>query len=396
MSGVGRALHAVLHAVERAVDAARRRRRSRRGYGPLRVMAYRGHGTARELHVRGRVLAERPTRPPSESDTPWDNLRRMLRRFRSREVPGAEVRLAALGGDVEARVACDGEGYFHFSIVTPRPPPAPDGWTPAELEVTAAPGRGILPARGTAQVRIPDLAATVGVVTDVDDTILETGATDLFRMLRVTLLQNALTRLPFEGAAAFYRALEAGADGSARNPFFYVSSTPWNLYDFLVAFLDHRGFPRGPLFLRDLGIDETKFVKGPHARHKRAAIEEVLRVHAGLPFVLVGDSGQHDPEIYARVARDHPGRVRAIYIRDSGLPERAREVERLARELAAERVQMVLSADTRGAARHAAERGLIAPGALPSVAAGAEADAAAPGDVAALAREVMGKGTNGS
>ncbi len=111
---------------------------------------------------------------------------------------------------------------------------------------------------------------------------------------------------PFAGAPELYRALAAGPGSTADNPLFYVSSTPWPLHDFLTGFLAHRDFPLGPLLLRDVPV---RSADRSHHAHKRAHIEEILRVHPGLGFVLLGDSGQHDPEIYAGVVRDHPGRI---------------------------------------------------------------------------------------
>ena len=73
------------------------------------------------------------------------------------------------------------------------------------------------------------------MISDIDDTIVRTGATSLLMMLRVVLLSNAHTRLPFQGVAAFYGALARGASGQDSNPLFYVSSSPWNLYDVLSS-----------------------------------------------------------------------------------------------------------------------------------------------------------------
>lgn len=94
------------------------------------------------------------------------------------------------------------------------------------------------------------------VISDIDDTVLETGAQRLLDMIRVTATNSALTRTAFPGVPELYRAMEAWPDGPSR-PFFHVSSSPWNLDGFLRGFLTHREIPLGPL-LRDLGIDESK------------------------------------------------------------------------------------------------------------------------------------------
>jgi phosphatidate phosphatase APP1 len=104
----------------------------------------------------------------------------------------------------------------------------------------------------------------------------------------------------------------------------------------------------------------------PH-EHKLGAIREILDVHPTLPFVLVGDSGQEDAEIYARIAREHPGRIHAIYIREVGRAKHAGAVREIAVKMRALNVPMLLAPDTVAAAEHAAARGLISAAALPEI-----------------------------
>jgi phosphatidate phosphatase APP1 len=223
---------------------------------------------------------------------------------------------------------------------------------------------------GAGQVQIPPRDAGFGIISDVDDTVLQTGATSLGSMLRVTLLQNAHTRLPFDGVSAFYQALHAGPDRTGANPIFYVSSSPWNLYDFLVDFFAIQSLPAGTLFLRDLGLEADRFLQSSHADHKLTQIERVLHAYPDLPFVLVGDSGQRDPEIYLDTVREFPGRVRAVYIRNVTAARRAAEVECIAGQVRALGADFLLVTHTAAAAEHAAANGLIHPAAVDEVRAG--------------------------
>ena len=117
--------------------------------------------------------------------------------------------------------------------------------------------------------------------------------------------------------------MTALAEGD-RNPVFYVSSSPWNLHDFLDTIFARAGLPMGPMFLRDLGISETQFISGTHGDHKGAAIDAILNANPGLSFVLIGDTGQHDAEVYRDAARRRPGRIRAVALRQPGKrPDRA-------------------------------------------------------------------------
>jgi phosphatidate phosphatase APP1 len=143
--------------------------------------------------------------------------------------------------------------------------------------------------------------------------VLQTHVTQKLKMIWVTLSGSAFTRMPFEGTSELYRALAAGASGRAENPVFYVSKSPWNLYDFLVDFMDYHELPRGPLLLRDIGLHEA-----PPLDHKSQTLRTLFETYPSLSFVLIGDSGERDPEIYLETAARYPGRVRAIYIRDLG------------------------------------------------------------------------------
>jgi phosphatidate phosphatase APP1 len=189
----------------------------------------------------------------------------------------------------------------------------------------------------------------------VDDTVLVTEATSTLSLLRKILFGNARTRLPFAGVAGFYEALHRD-----QNPIFYVSSSPWNLYDLLQDFLELNDIPSGPLLLRDWGISPRELLPTSHGEHKLAAIEAILETYPDLPFLLIGDSGQEDPEIYREVVHEHPEQILGIYIRAVTEGEKRRtKIEELASEVDRHGVPLVLVADTLEAAKHAAGRGWI-------------------------------------
>jgi phosphatidate phosphatase APP1 len=322
----------------------------------VELQAFRGYGTPTRLLLRGRVLRSTGLVRSRLGDSVFDNLRNMFHRFESDELPGALV--AARAGGAEVRVRADSEGYFDVTLELPEPLDDPRVWEPVDLELLAPPSSaGVRHATG--QVLVPR-AAQYAVISDLDDTVLHSHATSLWQMAKLTLLHNAHTRLPYEGVAGFYQALQRGRDGEAYNPVFYVSNSPWNLYDLLEDFLDVHGIPRGPLFLRDWSLRTLKSGE----THKLAAIQALLDAYPDLEVVLVGDSGERDPEIYRQVVLRHPGRVLAVYVRDVD-PGRHAAVRAIAAELAGHGVDLVLSPDTEAARGHALDRGLIVAAALP-------------------------------
>jgi phosphatidate phosphatase APP1 len=357
--------------VEAAVDRVRYGPAARLDTRHARVVPFDGYGTPTALTLLGRVLRNPPVAPSRAEATLWENLVDTYRRFETDEVPGARVRVAA-GGAARELVA-DGEGHVLGRLALDVP--LRDGswhdvaWTLLSPAATEA------PATVVGRVLVPAATAGFGVISDVDDTVVQTDVRQLVRMARTIVFGNARTRLPFPGVAGFYRALEQGYAGSGPNPLFYVSSSPWNLYDLLVEFFELQGIPRGPLLLRDWGIQAHELLPTGHGSHKQAAIRRILAAYPDLPFILVGDSGQEDPEIYASIVHDHPGRIRAIYIREvTGDPMRTSAIRRLAAEVERAPCPLILAEDTVSAARHAAEHGWIDPASLREIAGEAEAD----------------------
>jgi phosphatidate phosphatase APP1 len=339
---------------------ARLSRQGERTPRNFRIVPHLGHAGALRTVVRARVLDNIEPAAAVRGEGLRPALRRTLARFLTRELPGVPLRIRI--GDTTVELETDAEGYLDVRLDGGLPPSA-GPWADAVVEL-AAPYRGVAaPHRTTVPVRVPGPRVTFGVISDVDDTIVHTGAQRALAMTLRTFTGSELTRTAMPGAPELYRALAAGVSGDADNPVFYVSSSPWNLHGFLTSFLAHRGFPLGPLLLRDfLGTGEHR----THATGKLAGIEEILSIHPYLRFVLLGDSGQHDPEIYAEAVRRHPGRILAVYIREVRLDPLDGRVETV-RAGWDDSVPFVLAADSAAIARHAAELGLIGPDAAQSV-----------------------------
>lgn len=344
-----------LSRVERLVDQVVWGFRRRFGrLGPLQIVTYRSFGTAEHATLRGRVLEASVLERSLPADTRFRSFRRMLRRFNSREVPELSVRAELGSSDVSGLT--DDEGYFDLQLRSPELPAASD-WLTAEVEVVGSPLLGLVPVRATAEVLVPGASAELGVISDIDDTVIQTHVTQLLKMMWVTLSGGAFTRMPFEGTTELYRALAAGASGRAANPIFYVSKSPWNLYDFLVDFMDHHGLPRGPLLLRDIGLREA-----PPIDHKTYAVRGLLETYPNLPFILIGDSGERDPDIYLETAARYPGRILAIYIRDLGgenAAKRGTRAEQLRARARAYGTEMLWIDHARLALEHARSRAWV-------------------------------------
>jgi phosphatidate phosphatase APP1 len=329
-----------VNALERLVDR-----------DPYHIVGYRGYAAGGRVLLLARVLQNEGLSDPEPSHSRLRNLVAMLKRLESDPLPFARVRVRLPAGDLE--LTADDEGFLrHWVAVSGQPD---SRWGAIQLELYDPAGG--LSNTGRALYLSPPASAAYGVISDLDDTVLQSHVTDFLRAARMVLLENARTRLPFPGVAAFYRALEAGQTGGAGNPIFYVSSSPWNLYDVIEEFLEAQQIPAGPLLLRDWDLGPSVL---RNAAYKTGVIREILAAYPSLPFILVGDSGQEDPEIYADIVVAYPGRILAVYIRSvQQRPEGSLVIRELMERVSRAGSTLVLADDTVAAARHAAAHGWI-------------------------------------
>ncbi|WP_068257985.1 App1 family protein [Rubripirellula obstinata] len=350
-----------------AADAGIRKLRRRYGReGVPKIQPYMGYASADAIHLHGRVLTNPPLDPNYKSDRWWQNLNNTVGRFVSDEVPGVKVEATFDG--LEATATTDAEGYFHIKI--PRTAKPDDAfWDMARLRIVDHPKARHATDRATCGVLTTPPDAKFAIISDVDDTILHTGATDIAKMAKLTFFGNARTRAPLDGVAKLYEELQRGIDGEPANPIFYVSSSPWNLYDLLEDFLELNAIPRGPLLLRDLGFDDNKLLKSGHD-HKLDKSRRLIETFDQLPFLLFGDSGQEDARLYAEAAKEFPNRIAGIFIRDvdpSLESEHDEKVDQYVRKAAAVGVPMYLVTDSVQAAEIAIEHGWLSPKVLDQI-----------------------------
>ncbi|HZI99449.1 MAG TPA: phosphatase domain-containing protein [Gemmatimonadaceae bacterium] len=322
------------------------------------ILAYRGYGNATKARFYGRVVEKIGASASTDRDSLFRNLLNTWRRVDSDPVGHARVTVDYAGTRIDCKA--DSEGFLA-------------GW----LDAANAPGNewesyGVAfpdkQAEGKGEILIPPASAKFGVISDIDDTVIQSRVSNFLQAARTVMLGNARTRLPFPGVAAFYQALRKGAGGDDKNPVFYVSSSPWNIYDVITEFMDIQKIPKGPLMLRDWDIDLSALSAWRHFEHKGVAIQNLMAVYPSMKFILIGDSSQQDPEIYRQIVGQYPERVLCIYIRDVNRDaERKASIEKLAKEILDAGSSLVLAEDTLGASEHAVKQGWIHPESLPDI-----------------------------
>lgn len=338
----------------------RRRREKKMKSGAFRgvhVVVYRGFVADNVAKVRVRVI-EAPELPGDSRIPYWEVAQSNLHRHAALAIVGAEVELR-IGAHSSTEVT-DSHGFANFSLAVPG---LRAGWHEAQALLTTPLEDGQT-ASGTGRVVKPSLKAPFLVISDIDDTILLTGLTEGLAMVARTVLREAGERAAIPGMSSFYRGLARGVPSRNGNrkpvpTFFYVSTGSWAFYPTLQEFVQLRGFPVGPMFLTDWGPTE-RYLRRSGAEHKRTTIRRLLEVYPTMPFVLIGDSGQRDGLTYEEMAREFPGRVALIIIRQVGDDDEQRNTELRSRaaELRAEGVPLHLVADASDAAELAHRLGL--------------------------------------
>ncbi|MGH8971551.1 MAG: App1 family protein [Actinomycetes bacterium] len=269
----------------------------RRGWRP-RLVPFTGYGAAAGPGQGWvRVLARVLLMPPRERTASGDR-RRGFRRFLTVSLAGVHVELCV--GDGRRVVRSNRSGYIDAVV----PVELPAGWHP----VTFAAGEA---ATASGQVRVVGADEEVGIVSDIDDTVMVTAIPRPMLALWNSFVRHESARSPVPGMAKLLAQLRA-ADADAF--VVYVSTGAFNVAPSLARFLDRHGYPRGPLLLTDWGPTEGGWFRSGR-EHKHETLRRLLRELPWLRWVLVGDDGQHDPALYDELVAELPGRVDLIAIR---------------------------------------------------------------------------------
>lgn len=284
---------------------------------PLQITTFQSYGDAEHFYVRGRALEDEGI------DLSKRNFLQLLRntwkRFETDEVPHASLQIKLPDNRI-VYTETDANGYFKVDepLTNLKELSNNEGWLTYEIGFQNRAAHGWIQNdnRFQGEMLIPATNSSFGVISDIDDTILHTGVTSTFkwRLVFNTFFRNAESRSPLEGAAAFYHQLHRGGTGKEANPIFYVSHSPWNLYRYLDLFLSHNNFPKGPILLRDMQDMLGKKEEGEKPQ-KQKEIIDILNAYPTKQFVLIGDGGEHDADIYIEIAQQFPNRIKAIYLR---------------------------------------------------------------------------------
>ncbi|MFK7832726.1 MAG: App1 family protein [Winogradskyella sp.] len=327
---------------------------------PLQIIAFQSYGTTSHFFARGRALEDESI--DLEAKFFWQLLFNSWKRFETDEIKHTILDLK-LPNDKLLETTTDGNGYFKVeaNLKDLEASTDDDGWLRFQLAYRDAHKGHVIQNNNQffGELLIPSTKADFGVISDIDDTILHTGVVSLlkWRLIYNSIFKNTKSRIPLEGSADFYHKLHRGASGKNANPIFYVSHSPWNLYCYLELFLKRNDFPKGPILLRSFS---DLFRKKPQDEkpQKQKEIVNLLNTYPDLSFILIGDSGEHDPDIYMEIAEKFPDRIAAIYLRSVKHKKKMLRVNSLLEDYKTTMVLMVESSAE--AIEHARAHGFIA------------------------------------
>lgn len=256
--------------------------------------------------AEGRIIKRRKFKHALMTDSGWRNFRRALFTLINRERKGIAYTLSM--GEFTVRGQTDDEGYFKCAL----PTTTATGWQTVTVYAAGA------------EVTEPCLVLNshleqhseppiVGIISDLDDTLLISEVTKKFKLISNAIFKNALQRRAVEGAAVCFQQWAAQ---HPHTPVFYLSATPRQLYPVVHQFFLHHQFPLGMIITRRLSFDKQGDPLNVKA-YKIAKIEQIFTALPHVKFRLVGDDGEHDPDIYHDIETRFPQQVESVWIRST-------------------------------------------------------------------------------
>lgn len=277
---------------------------------PPFIKIYNGYGHAENLVIWGHVLTTNVATRKLYRNSAWRNMAHVIKLFFSK--PLAHVQLQLHWQNKVYKTTTNTNGFFIFEWSTDN---IKAGWHTILIDVLSAENNVINTGEG--KIYVPHITQ-LGIVSDIDDTIMVSHSATLFKRLRELFLKNSRTRNIFPGVQEHYMLLaNSFTNAETPNPFFYVSSSEWNLYDYLTEFFSFQKLPQGVFMLSEMKQWYQLFKTGKTKHETKVErLQRLFTVYTAQQFILIGDNSQKDMYIYAAIAAQYKNRVHAVLIRN--------------------------------------------------------------------------------
>ena len=272
-----------------------RERRARKKGKSATIVPFPGYGGSDWVRLVGRVLIVTPRRRASNGEVA------SVRGWRSYAgIPVSFATVQVTIGSTTHDVVADRGGVVDTVI----PADLPAGWQTITMSV-----EGQEPVSGS--VFIVDESVDFGVVCDVDDTVMVTALPRPFVAAWNSFVVDEHARQPVPGMSVLLEQLMRQHPGA---PMIYLSTGAWNVAPTLTRFLSRHLFPAGAMLLTDWGPTHDRMFRSGRD-HKVQNLQRLAEEFPGLRWLLIGDDGQHDEEIYTDFVTEHPDSVAGVAIR---------------------------------------------------------------------------------
>ena len=313
------------------------------------IKVYHGFGHKHDMEVFGHVFGKKTSFSYRRSKNPLTSLLALFRLFLVSPLAYIPVQLQWGKQRISSRSEYD--GFFRFSWNSIEETPA--GWHDVEVKS----GMDIHSGRG--KVFVPHVTQ-YGFISDIDDTILVSHSATILKRLKELLFKSSAERKLFKDTAKHYQLLAlAHTTRQAPNAFFYVSSSEWNLYDYLRDIFSRQELPEGAFLLSQVKRWYQLWKSGK-TKHEGKLLR-ILRIFEIFPkqrFILFGDNTQADPAIYAKLASKYADRIFAVYIRNV-VPTHQEQTKALLHQIEQMGIHTLLFKESSEAIEHSKSIGLI-------------------------------------
>lgn len=272
------------------------------------IVLHRGFGNKDKVIVSGHVFERYPSLKVNKRQSVLSTIISNLRRYINS--PAKHVLVKIDLNEEQHVVTTDEHGFFKAEISAQH---TREGWFSYRATV---PSKGL---EEQAQYRICNASST-GVISDIDDTLLVSHSSIDWRKLYTYLSKNTAKRKPTAAVNNIINGLSKFNNGEGTTDYFYVSNSEWNLYEFLMAFFDLHEIPKGVYLLNSIIHHPLDFLqrqgKSEVEGHKMKAIRSIFNEFPAKKFVLIGDTGQHDIQVFQHLIDQVNPPVKAIFLRE--------------------------------------------------------------------------------
>ena len=317
------------------------------------IKIYHGYGHTHNLVVYGHVFKFKAKTTQNFSNNLFVNIVHLFKLFVVKPAAFTKVRLTFFDQVIYQTTEYD--GFFKFEWEAEREVMA--GWHDVKVEALSDGGDSVVAGEG--KIYVPH-KTQYAFISDIDDTVMISHSATIYKRLRQLFIKNPRTRKTFPAVKNHYQALANAHTVAAQpNPFFYVSSSEWNLYDYLVETFRFKELPEGTFLLNQLKRWKSLFKSGKTGHEGK--LLRVMRIMDAFPnqkFVFFGDNSQQDPAIYQKISEKYPSNIIAVYIRNVR-SSRIAETQELLNKIEQKQISTCLFTHSTEAIAHSKRIGLI-------------------------------------